>query len=97
MFSMLNYFCSPKETVGTRSMKPTHSALALLWEVAHFPDLPRHLVERAFNEHLATLAEININVDAIRHNIYIEVGLNVMEAFTSNLGLLTHSLTALSA
>ena len=39
-------------------------------KVAHFPGLPRHLVERAFKEHLDTLSEINLNIDATRR-LYI--------------------------
>ena len=39
-------------------------------QVAHFPGLPRHLVERAFKEHLDTLSEINLNIDATRR-LYI--------------------------
>ena len=35
--------------------------LQLLWEFAHWTDLPRQLVERALKEHLDTISEINLN------------------------------------
>lgn len=50
-----------KEGVNTKATKPAAAILQILWEFAHWPDLPRHLVERALKEHLDTISEINLN------------------------------------
>jgi hypothetical protein len=51
-----------KEGVNTRAAtKPAAAILQLLWEFAHWPGLPRPLVERALKEHLDTISEINLN------------------------------------
>ena len=46
-------------------MKPVQAILALLWDMAHIPEIPKHLVERAFAEHLATINEMTLNKDAV--------------------------------
>ena len=47
-------------------VKPVQAILQLLWDMAHIPEIPKHLVERAFAEHLATINEMTLNKDAIR-------------------------------
>ena len=46
-------------------VKPVQAILALLWDMAHIPEIPKHLVERAFAEHLATINEMTLNKDAV--------------------------------
>jgi len=55
-----------KEAVNSKQVKPVQAILQLLWEMAHIPEIPKHLVERAFAEHLATINEMTLNKDAIR-------------------------------
>ena len=54
-----------KEAVNCKQVKPGQAILQLLWEMAHIPEIPKHLVERAFAEHLATINEITLNKDAV--------------------------------
>ena len=54
-----------KEAVNCKQVKPSQAILQLLWDMAHIPEIPKHLVERAFAEHLATINEINLNKDAV--------------------------------
>ena len=37
----------------------------LLWDTAHIPEIPKHLVERALAEHLATINEVTLDKDAV--------------------------------
>jgi ubiquitin carboxyl-terminal hydrolase 9/24 len=55
-----------KEAVNSKQVKPVQAILQLLWDMAHIPEIPKHLVERAFAEHLATINEMTLNKDAIR-------------------------------
>ena len=55
-----------KEAVNSKQVKPVQAILQLLWDMAHIPEIPKHLVERAFAEHLATINEITLNKDAIK-------------------------------
>ena len=50
-----------KEGVNAKATKPAAAILQLLWELAHWPELPRQLVEHALKEHLDTISEINLN------------------------------------
>ena len=54
-----------KEAVNSKQVKPVQAILALLWDMAHIPEIPKHLVERAFAEHLATINEMTLNKDAV--------------------------------
>ena len=54
-----------KEAVNSKQTKPVQTILALLWDMAHIPEIPKHLVERAFAEHLATINEMTLNKDAV--------------------------------
>ena len=59
-------------------MKPVQAILQLLWEMAHIPEIPKHLVERAFAEHLATINEMTLNKDAVSFTIqYAKIVLDV--------------------
>ena len=55
-----------KEAVNSKQVKPVQAILQLLWDMAHIPEIPKHLVERAFAEHLATINEITLNKDAMK-------------------------------
>ena len=55
-----------KEAVNSKQVKPVQAILQLLWDMAHIPEIPKHLVERAFAEHLATINEMTLNKDAVR-------------------------------
>ena len=46
-------------------MKPVQANLALLWDIAHLPEIPKHLVGRAFDEHLAIINDMTLNKDAV--------------------------------
>ena len=54
-------------------VKPVQAILQLLWDMAHIPEIPKHLVERAFAEHLATINEMTLNKDAIRRQYVLQV------------------------
>ena len=54
-----------KEAVNSKQVKPVQAILQLLWDMAHIPEIPKHL-ERAFAEHLATINEMTLNKDAVR-------------------------------
>ena len=54
-----------KEAVNSKQVKPVQAILSLLWDMAHIPEIPTHLVERAFAEHLNTINEMTLNKDAV--------------------------------
>ena len=56
-----------KEAVNSKQVKPVQAILQLLWDMAHIPEIPKHLVERAFAEHLATSNEMTLNKARRRH------------------------------
>jgi len=55
-----------KEAISAKQVKPVQAILQLLWDMAHIPEIPKHLVERAFAEHLSTITEMTLNKDAVR-------------------------------
>ena len=54
-----------KEAVNSKQVKPVQAILQLLWEMAYIPEIPKHLVERAFAKRLATINEMTLNKDAV--------------------------------
>ena len=61
-----------KEAVNSKQVKPVQAILHLLWEMAHISEISKHLVERAFAEHLATINEMTLNKDAIRRHYALD-------------------------
>ena len=53
--------------VARAAVDPAHmkDVAQLLWDTAHIPEIPKHLMERAFAEHLATINEMTLNKDAV--------------------------------
>ena len=75
---------------NTGSPKSTQAILALLWEMAHLPALPKSLVESALSEQLSILTEMRTNKDPMRRAYVLKCVDDIKQHRGNNLFAVKH-------